>query len=185
MINFFNKRKDLAYSLLILVSSIIFVFPLFSHPGRPATFDAPFHITNIAQFSVALKSGDFPVYWENGFANYGLPIGIVAHQLPSYLGGFFNIILNNPTLSFNLLTFFGIFFSSIFYYRFLRIYFPPLPSFLGAFLFNFAPYRILNVYIRGAEPEVFSNIFLPLILISIHKFVTEKKYFFKQSQQHF
>lgn len=176
MIDIFKKREDLIYLFILLVSSIIFVLPLFSHPGRPATFDAPFHITNIAQYSIALKSGDFPVYWENGFANYGLPIGIVAHQVPNYLGAFFNLVLNNPTLSFNLLTFLGIALSSIFYYCFLRIYFPSLPSFLGVFLFNFAPYRILNIYIRGAEPEVFSNIFLPLILISIYKFVVKKKY---------
>ncbi len=176
MINLFKKREELIYLFILFVSSVIFVLPLFSHAGRPATFDAPFHITNIAQFSVALKNGDFPVYWENGFANYGLPIGIVAHQVPSYLGAFFNILLNNPTLSFNLLTFLGIALSSLCYYRFLRIYFPPLPSFLGAFLFNFAPYRILNVYIRGAEPEVFSNIFLPLILIAIYKVINEKKY---------
>ncbi len=173
---FFKKRKDLFYSLLISLSSFIFVFDLFAHKGRPATFDALVHITNIAQFSSALRAGDFPVYWENGFANYGLPMGIVAHQLTSYLGAVLNLVFNNPTLSFNILTFAGILISSLLFYRFLRIYFPSLPSFVGTFLFTFAPYRILNVYVRGAEPEVFSNIFLPLILISIYKLVLKKDY---------
>lgn len=169
-------KKDLFFAFLILVSSVIFVFSLFSHNGRPATFDALFHITNIAQFSQALKDGDFPVYWENGFANYGLPIGIVAHQLTSYLGAFLNLALNNATLSFNILMFMGIFLSALFYYSFLRHYFRQLPSFVAVFLFTFAPYRILNVYIRAAGPEVFSNIFLPLILISLYRLIRKKEY---------
>lgn len=176
MKNIFNRRKDLIYSFFIFAISVIFVLSFFTHKGRPATFDAPFHVTNIAQFTVSLKAGDFPVYWENGFANYGLPIGIVAHQIPSYLGAGFNLILNNPTLSFNILTFLGIFLSALFFYYFLRLYFPAIPSFLAVFLFNFAPYRILNAYIRGAEPEIFSNIFLPLILISIYEFVVRKQF---------
>ncbi len=168
-------KKEFIYYFLILLCSAFFVLDFFIHSGRPATFDAPFHITNIAQYSAALRAGDFPVYWLNGFANFGLPIGIVAHQLPSYLGAILNLLLNNPTLSFNILVFVGIFLSSLFYYFFLRLYFPPLASFLAIFMFNFAPYRILNAYIRGAEPEIFSNIFLPLILISVYKIILKRK----------
>lgn len=171
-----QHKKDLLFSFIIFLSSVFFVFALFSHSGRPATFDAMFHITNIAQYTHAIKDGDFPVYWENGFANYGLPIGIVAHQLTSYLGAFMNLALNNATLSFNIVLFFGIFLSALFYYVFLRSYFKEIPSFIAAFLFMFAPYRILNIYIRGAGPEVFSNIFLPLILISIFRFVVKKEF---------
>lgn len=169
-------KKDLLFAFLILVSSVIFVFSLFTHNGRPATFDALFHITNIAQFTQALGDGDFPVYWENGFANYGLPIGIVAHQLTSYLGAFVNLALNNATLAFNILMFTGIFLSALLYYIFLRHYFTHLPSFIATILFTYAPYRILNVYIRGAEPEIFSNIFLPLILISLFRLIKKREF---------
>jgi len=145
-------------------------------PGRPANFDSHFHITNIAQFSKIIGSGDLPVVWMNSFANYGLPMGIFAHQLTNYLGGVITFLTHNPTVSYNILVFIAIFLSNFFLYLFLRFYFNPLASFLGTFMFSFTPYRIFNIYVRGAMPEVFSSIFLPLILIALYLIIVKKKF---------
>jgi len=123
-----------------------------------------------------MAKGEIPVVWMNNFANYGLPIGIFAQQTTSYLGGLITIITNNPTLSYNLLVLIGTFFTGLFLYLFLRLYFNPFASFMGVFLFNFTPYRIFNVYTRGAMPEFFASIFLPLILIVLYFIVERKKY---------
>lgn len=168
------SKIDFIYLGIIFIVSCILVSDLFLTPGRLATFDGAVHITQIAQFSAAIKDGDFPVAWLDGFANYGLPLGIFAQQLPTYLGAFFNTIVDNPVLSFNLVFFVGVFLSNIFYYYFLRIYFQPTYAFFGSFLFNLAPYRIIDVYIRGVTPEIFSMIFLPLILISIYYLVQKR-----------
>jgi hypothetical protein len=164
-------RLDLLASFVILVIAGIFVLDVFLTPGRLASFDAPFHITNIAQFQLALQDGDFPVVWMDGVANYGLPMSIVAHQLTNYLGGVFTFFTSDPVLSLNVLSFIGIFLSSIFYYFFLRIYFRPVPAFAATFLYTFSAYKIINFYIRGAVPELFSGIFLPLMLIGMYLFI--------------
>ena len=168
------KRIDWIYFILLFIISTILVFDIFYFSQRPATFDGVVHVTQIAQFTTAIKDGDFPVAWLDGFANYGLPLGIFAQQLPTYIGALFNSIVDNPLLAFNLVFFVGIFLSNIFYYYFLKIYFQPLYAFLGAFLFNFASYRIIDIYIRGVTPEIFSMIFLPLILISIYLLVQKR-----------
>ncbi len=160
-------KNDLFACLLLILTSILTVFDLFVNTGRSATMDGLTHITTIAQFGSALQNGDFPVRWLDGFANYGLPLGIIVHQFPSYLGGVINMLLNDPVLSFTMVTFLGVVFSSIFYYIFLRLYSSPLVAFTGAFVFSLAPYRIINIFIRGAIPETFSAIFPPLILISL------------------
>jgi len=168
-------KLDYLFSFLILIISLLFVLELFLFPGRPANFDSNFHITNIAQFSKILENGEFPVIWMNNFANYGLPMGIFAHQLTNYLGGVVTFLTHNPTTSYNILVFIAIFMSNLFLYFFLRLYFSPLASLLGTFIFSFTPYRIFNIYVRGAMPEVFSSIFLPLILIALYLFIVKKK----------
>lgn len=160
---------------LIFIISLLFSLELFLFPGRPATFDSIVHITIIAQFSKIIAGGSFPVTWMNNLANYGLPMGIFIQQLTSYLGGTITFLTHNPTASYNLLIFVSIFLSNIFLYFFLRLYFTPLASFLGTFIFNFTPYHIFNVYVRGDLAEIFSSIFLPLILISLYLLIARRK----------
>ena len=168
-------KLDYFFSFLILIISLLFVLEFFLFPGRPASFDSHFHITNIAQFSKIIGSGELPVIWMNNFANYGIPMGIFAHQLTNYLGGVITFVTHDPTTSYNILVFIAIFLSNLFLYLFLRFYFSPLASFLGTFMFSFTPYRIFNIYVRGAMPEVFASIFLPLVLIALYLFIAKKK----------
>ena len=173
-----KNKTDRINILLMIIISIILVFELFFNKGQSQNMDGTVHITTIAQFFQAMKHGDLKITWADGFANYGMPIPIFAHQIPSYLGAIINFITNNAIVSFNIVNFIGTFLSLVFFYIFLRLYFNPLYSFLGVFLFNLAPYRILNVYIRGAIPEFFACIFLPLILISIYYIIKKKKYIY-------
>jgi hypothetical protein len=168
-------RIDFFFFSLILLITIVAVFDLFTNTGRSANMDGLIHTTTIAMFGDAMRQGDFPVRWVDGFGNYGFPVGIIAHQLPTYLGAFINYVVQSPVLAFNIVCFIGLLLSNLFFYLFLRLYFNPYASFAGTFLFNFAPYRIINLYIRGAIPEAFSNIFLPLVLIGIFYFIKRKK----------
>lgn len=169
-------RSDIFSFVLILIISSLFVWELFSFLGRPAAFDSNIHITNIAQFSQLIKEKEFPAIWINNIANYGLPVGIVAQQTTNYLGGLINLMINNPTATYNILIFIAVFLSNTFLYCFLRLYFSPLASFLGTFIFCFTPYRIFNIYVRGAMPEVFSGIFLPLILSTLYSMIVKRKF---------
>lgn len=119
-------------------------------------------------FFKSLKEGQWHVTWTDGFANYGMPIGLIAQQVTSYLGALINFLTNNVILSYNLVVFIGAFLSTVFFYIFLRYYFSSESALLGAFLFHFAPYRIINIYIRGAVPEFFGSVFLPLFLIGLY-----------------
>lgn len=169
------KKIDYLYYFLIFLISIITVFDLFINVGRSANMDGFTHTTTIGLFYNAMRSGEFPVTWVDGFANYGYPLGIITHQIPNYLGGIITFLTRNPVVSFNLVCLIGILTSNYFYFFFLRLYMPSLYAFVGTMLFNFAPYRIINLYIRGAIPEAFSNLFLPLILLSLYFFIREKK----------
>jgi len=165
-------------TLFLFIISFGLVFDLFINIGQPVTFDGPTHITNIAMFYKSLKEGIFPVSWTDGFANYGMPLGLMAQQTTSYLGAFLNFLLKDPLFSYNLVFLIGAFLSNLTFYLFLREYFSVPLSLVATFIFNFAPYRIINIYIRGALPEFFASIFLPLILLAVKRFIEKKQFFY-------
>lgn len=173
--SFFRRTKlDLLAVLVLILSSLILLVDTLIYQDQPANMDGTTHVVNTAIFYKALSQGDFPVRWTDNFANYGLPIGSFAQQITSYLGGFFTFITGDVIVSFNWVYIVGTLASVLLFYYFLRLHFSTWPSFIGAFVFNFAPYRIINLYIRGAIPEYFSSVFFVLILIFLHLFFTKK-----------
>lgn len=128
----------------------------------------------IAQFARALQSGDFPVRWASGVTYYGSAVPLVAHQLTAYLGALIYLATNNIIFSGNILFFLGALFSNVFYYLFLRKHFSLFPSLIGVILLNFSSYRIFNIYTRGALPEFFSTLFVPLVFIGIYQINVQK-----------
>lgn len=168
------SKKDTLYSLLLFIIAFLLTADLFIRTGQPATFDGTTHITTIAQFYTGLSQGQFPVTWADNFANYGMPIPLIAQQTTNYIAGFLTFITHDVLISHNITYLIGAFLSAFFFYRFLRIYFTPDVAFLGAFLFNFSSYRIINIYIRGALPEFFAPVFIPLALIGLHRLANNK-----------
>lgn len=160
---------------ILFIIALLLCLDLFISKGRPSTFDGPTHLANIAQFHKALKSGDFPVRWMDGFGNYGMPTGIIVQQTTTYLGALLTFLTHDIFLSYNLVFLIGAFLSLYFLLDFLRLHFNEEASLLAVILFNFSPYRIINIYIRGALPEFFSHVFFPIIFIGLNKFLKQKK----------
>lgn len=162
--------------IVLFILALVFSLDLFLFPGRSITFDAHIHMTTFSQFAQALQDGEFPVRWADNFANYGLPLPLFAHQTTSYAGAVLTLLLGNPVLAYNLLVFLGALLSTTLFYKFLRNSVQPWPALLGTALFAVAPYRIVNVYIRGALPEFISLIFVPWILIGVHQALVQKRW---------
>ncbi len=146
------------------------------HSGRPVTFDGPTHLTTMAQFATGLLQRQFPVSWADGFGNYGMPIPIIAQQTTSYLGGFFYLIARNIFVAYNLTVLLGAFVSVIAVYVCLRYWYSLESSLAGALLFMFAPYRMINVFIRGDIPEFFVSRFLPITSLGFLFTIQKRKW---------
>ncbi len=173
----FQKKENLIAATLITTSSIILILPALLASGIWKTFDSPFHISMIAQFHSALKYGQFPVVWTDGVANYGLPFGIIAHPLTSYLGGLITFLTNDPLLSYKILWLIFSVISSWGMYRLLKKYFGIWPSVAGTILYTFTAYHILNIYIRGALPEFAAASWLPFLLSTLLEEKDKKNFY--------
>lgn len=129
----------------------------------------------MAQVYEGLKDGDFPVRWGSGWARYGWPAPLFAQQTTSYVGAIVNFVVNDIVTAYNVTVFLGALVSTFLLYIFLRFYVGFVPALLGAFVFHFAPYRIMNIYTRGAIPEFFASIFIIAILIALYLALEKKR----------
>ncbi len=169
------KRKDIAALICSVIVSLITVVDLFFHSGRPITFDGHIHMTTMAQFAQALKDGEFPVRWSNGFAQFGLPLPLFAHQLPAYAGALLIMSGLSVTTSYNLVLTATILLGSIILYVYVRTWVDTDAALAASIVATFFPYKIINMYIRGALPELLSASFFPLLLYGIDQ-ITRGKY---------
>lgn len=170
----FRKVDFLIFFILTIISLLLCV-DLFLFHARPSSFDGLTHMVNMSQYNIALSHGDFPVRWQDGFANYGMPIPLFGHQITSYLGALFIFLTNDPIVGYNLVILFGAVLSVTGFYLFLREHTDRWSSFIGAVLFNFAPYRIINIFIRGAIPEFFSHVYTGFILVVLKRWVEKNQ----------
>ncbi len=153
--------------VFVIFANILVIAEPLLHGSKAAMLDSNAHILTIAQFHNAMGDGEFPVMWGDGFANYGLPVGTISHQIPNYIGGMLTFVTNSPLISYYLLIFIALIASAMGFYIFLALFMSPSGAFLGTFLYTFATYRITNIYVRGAMPELFSTVWLPYIFITI------------------
>jgi len=166
---------NVMYFALSIVISLLLCADLFFTPGHSAYMDGIAHLTTLTQFYEAMKQGISRVTWTDGFANYGMPIPLYIHQTVGYLGGGLSFVFSGDVVMvYKILFIIGAVFSSAVFYKFLRIYFTPLASFLGVFIMNVSPYRIMNLYIREALPEFLAAVMFPVILLSTYNFVKLK-----------
>lgn len=156
------------------MASLILVSGLFFHRSRIVTFDGHIHISTIAQFTQALKDGEFPVTWSDGFGSYGLPLPFIAHQTTSYLGAVMTLITQDVVLSYTLLFASSAVASTWLFYLFIKRHVTTTPAIIASLLFTFAPYRIINIYIRGALPEFFAACPILIVLLGIGWFFKDR-----------
>jgi len=157
------KKIDFWLILLILISLI----PLkdFFHPGLPVTHDGQDHVARIANFYQSLSGGNIIPRWAANLNwGYGHPILMFLYPLPSYLASFFKFLGFNFVDSTKAVFVLSFVFSGIFMYFLLKEIWGRESGFIGGLLYMFAPYRFVDLYVRGAIGESLAFVWPPLIL---------------------
>src|SRR6185369_17483873 len=75
---------------LFLILSIIFLFPLLTHPFYDS-HDGEAHVARFAAYAKAFQESNFPPRWAGNLNfGYGTPIFIFYYPLPGYLASLFH-----------------------------------------------------------------------------------------------
>jgi len=149
------------------------------HPGLPITHDGQDHVARIANFFLSLSEGNIVPRWAGNLNwGYGHPILMFLYPLPSYIASFFKFIgfsfVDSTKMVFGT-TFIA---SVLAMYLWANAVWGKKVGFIAALLYGFAPYRFVDLYVRGAIGEHVAFIFPPLIMYCIYKMAKNRQYWY-------
>lgn len=170
--------KNRVFIIFIILISLIPLFDLF-RTGLPITHDGQDHVARIANFYQNLKEGNFIPRWA-GWLNwgYGHPILMFLYPLPSYAASFFHFFGFSFVDSVKLVFGLAYIASGLVMYLWIREFLNEKAAFASSVLYTFAPYRFIDLYVRGAIGEHVAFVFLPLILYFLLKISKKYSYWY-------
>ena len=162
--------KKYLYIFIIFFVSTIAIADLFKS-GLPLTHDGQDHVARIANFYQNLQEGNIIPRWAGNLNwGYGHPILEFLYPLPSYFASFFHFF--GFTLVDSVKLVFGASFvlSGLAMYIFIKEFLnDDKAAFFASALYIIAPYRFVDLYVRGAIGEHVAFIFPPLIFYFLTK----------------
>ena len=164
------------YFGLILVFAIGLI-PLISllTPGLPLTHDGKDHVARIANFYQSLSEGNIIPRWAGNLNwGYGHPVMMFLYPLSSYIASVFHFVGFSLSDSVKLVFAVGFVGSGITMYYWAREQFDEYAGIAASILYMYAPYRFVDLYVRGAIGEHVAFVFPPLILLFLLRFFKGK-----------
>src|SRR3989344_1108773 len=162
--------------ILLLILAIIPLFSLF-HSGMFVGHDTQLHVARIAHFYKSLNEGILIPRWAGDLnLGYGHPAFIFYYPLTSYIASAFHFLGFALIFSTKLVYGLGFMGSGLAMYLWVRQLWGDKAGLMSGLLYMYAPYRFVDLYIRGAIGENFFFIWPPLILYFLTKLQRGYKY---------
>ncbi len=155
--------------LLIILLSLLPLVSMFLTSDLPHTHDGLVHLPRIAAYFKALADGQIPVRWAGDLNyGYGMPLFNFIYQLPYLIASFFLFLGFGLVNAFKITLALSYILSGIFMLAFARNFFnDDKKALLAAVFYQFAPFRLIELLVRGSFGEVYTYTFLPLILLGL------------------
>ncbi len=134
------------------------------------------HAARISELLRGLQDGHFPVRWTSNFGyGYGMPLFEFYAPLPFYVGAFFYWLGLSLVPVVKLLyvicsvfTFWGM-------YKLASRLFGRTGGILSAVVLTLAPYRAVNLFVRGSLSEAWGIMAIPWVLLGIVRIIRGEK----------
>ena len=182
-----RRARAIALAVGALIIASILVAPFYlskksaDPEGKPvfkpiASHDMAQHLAVMSQFDLVLRSGTIYPRWQPDF-NYGYGLAWTNFYQPGffYLTTLANLLFKNWLHTLFALSILGLAASGLTFYLLARLFYDRVASATGALLYMLLPYHTLDLYWRGAMPELQGFIFVPLILYFAFKVGAEAK----------
>lgn len=172
-IKFFQKFSFFIFFIILTLIPVVSLFPT----GLPITHDGQDHVARIANFYLNLTQGNFIPRWaENLNWGYGHPILMFLYPLPSYIASLFHFLGFSLVDSTKIVLGLGMVLSFSFMYLWLSKFNSKQASLFGAVLYSYAPYRFVDLYVRGDIGENLAFSFIPLVLFFVYMLYKKPDY---------
>jgi len=138
--------------------------------------DVAMHIFNVQQYAKEFQAGVFYPRWlGDWYGGYGAPIGVVYSPLVYFVAGLTTSLGLSVSLSLKLVVFISLVVSGYYLFKLSIIFYHPFAALLAGVVYQFAPYRIFDLYGRGALPEYVAFMWLPLLLYLGYQHIKNKR----------
>jgi hypothetical protein len=134
------------------------------------------HAARVIEMYRALGDGQLPVRWSENFGyGYGMPLFEFYAPLPYYVGAAFHWFGLEVLTVVKLLFLFSAIFTAWGSYKLGGRFFGHSGAILTAAAITLAPYRAVNLFVRGALSEAWGIMAMPWVLIGILQIVKREK----------
>ncbi len=159
------------FPLLIVLFCIPLMIP-FLKSGYFPTHDGEWAIVRLAEMHREIKDGQIPPRWA-GYLNhgYGYPLFLFTYPFPYYAGELFYLIGFGLTTSIKILFILSILGSALAMYLLGQTIYGKWGGLASSILYIYAPYRMVNLYVRGSLGESLALIFFPLLFWLFYKLI--------------
>lgn len=167
-------KKNLGF-LIICLLGLIPLYPLL-HAGFPLTHDGQDHIARIANFYQSLSEGNTVPRWAASLNwGYGHPILMFLYPAPSYFASFFHFLGFSFVSSVKIVFALSFLLSGVGMYLWIRNVFGEKAGIVAGVLYMYAPYRFVDLYVRGAIGEHVAFLFVPFVFYFLCRIAQLKK----------
>lgn len=160
--------SELAVVIFCLLLGVVAYLPLFK-TGFFSMHDFQ-QVARLFEMNKGLLAGQFPVRWvpDLGFG-YGYSLFNFYPPLVYYLGELFHVIGFGFIDSIKLVWLIALAGSAIAMYFLAKELYGKIAGLVASMFYLYAPYHAVDAYVRGALAELFSFVWLPLILLMVYK----------------
>lgn len=163
---------------LILILLILLLIPTFWRMLRPGIFSMhDFHVFRLFEYDKCIADLKFPCRWAPDSAfEYGEPMFNFYAQLPYVFGELFRLVGFSVLDSIKALFICSLIFSGLGVFLLSKqIWKNNFAAMISALVYVYAPYRSVDVWVRGALPEALAFVFFPLITYFFNEYVIKRK----------
>lgn len=169
----FSQRP--VFWVILLIVLLIPTVVRMIQPGIYSMQDFPYF--RVVQYTKCIQDGQIPCRWApDAGLGYGEPVFNFYAPLPFFVSAIMSLLGLGALVALKFTFALTLVASGLsMYVLSLRLWRNNLSALLSAILYVYAPYRAVNVWVRGALPEAAAFIFFPLIILFFEKFLESKK----------
>ena len=167
------KKEEAKYYFIIIIVSLIIGSLLFI--GYPDGHDTIYHISKAVSTEIALKEGQIlPLIASNYMSDFGYSWNIFYPPLSNYIMMAIKVITHSYVTALNILIFISVLISGIAMFNFIKkVTKSNNTALLASVIYMLAPYRLVDIYIRGALGEVMAFMFLPFVFHGLYNIIED------------
>ncbi|MBI5879289.1 MAG: LysM peptidoglycan-binding domain-containing protein [Chloroflexi bacterium] len=158
-------RKPDAPVVLMLALAAFAWLPLATPGYFMRAHDAPHSLFFLQAFDAVIRDGHWWPAWGPHFAfGYGYPLWIFYAPLTYFLGEAFHLLGASLTTAMKLVDLVATLGATLAMYGWARRHFGGWGAAFAALVYTYAPYHLLDLYVRSAAAEYLTFVFFPLAL---------------------